>query len=68
MKENSEKNNEEKGYVYLATSEGGDAENYVHKTKTTSQKQHSYRRENTTPVKGNCLCRQQSKIKSTATL
>lgn len=37
MKENSEKSNKEKGYVYLVTSEGGDAENHVHKTKSTSQ-------------------------------
>lgn len=37
MKENSEKSNKEKGYVQSVTSEGGDAENYVHKTKTTSQ-------------------------------
>lgn len=31
MKENSEKSNKEKGYVYSVTSEGGDAENHVHK-------------------------------------
>lgn len=37
MKENSEKKSKEKGYVQLVTSEGGGAENYVHKTKTTSQ-------------------------------
>lgn len=37
MKENSEKSNKEKGYMYLVTSERGDAENYVHKTNTTSQ-------------------------------
>lgn len=33
MKENSDKSNKEKGYVCLVTSEGGDAENYMHKIK-----------------------------------